>query len=198
MAKTILFVSGFRENIDEPGRRELMRMFHEKGYGARFVPIKWSRSTLDGWLRELEAIYEKYDANDVILAGFSFGAMTAFLAAARRNPSELWLFSLSPYFAEDMPYRKNTDTPSDLRDVGARRIAVFGRTSFRENAEKILCPTKIFMGEKEPLARGWGGHMLRRFTEAGALIKNARKIVAPNVGHDVSNPNYIGAIRGKI
>ena len=198
MAKTILFIPGFREDIDEPGRRELTQMFQDKGYSAQFVSIKWNHTTLDDWLGELNAVYEKYDAKDVILAGFSFGAVAAFAAAVRRNPSELWLLSLSPHFAEDITYRKKTDTPGDLRYVGARRIRVFEKVNFCENAEKIACSTKIFIGGKESSATHWGGNMLRRFTEAGKLIKNSQKIIAPHVGHDVGDPNYIKAIKENI
>ena len=100
--KTVLFVPGYPENLESRDYVSTISSIETAGYVVKFVPIEWARTTIDDWVAELEAEYSKHDPRDTVLAGFSFGAMTAFVAASKRNPSELWLFSLSGYFDEDI------------------------------------------------------------------------------------------------
>src|ERR1700745_701040 len=100
--KTVLFVPGYQEDIKSRDYTSTVRTIEKQGYKVKFVPINWVRTTIDNWVDELEAVYSKHDPADTILAGFSFGAITAFVAAVKQNPFELWLFSLSGYFDEDV------------------------------------------------------------------------------------------------
>ena len=118
--KTVLFVLGFPDDINALNYRAMMRAIEMKGYKVKFVPIRWKRTAVDDWVRELEQVYAKCDPADTVLAGFSFGAVTALVAAAHRVPAQLWLFSLSAVFADDRALTKpDKDT---LRIVGIRRL----------------------------------------------------------------------------
>lgn len=186
---TVLLVPGFREDIATRNYTCLINAIEAGGYTVRFVPIIWKQTTIEQWITELDAIYAQYDPKQTILAGFSYGAMTAFVSAARRNPYELWLFSLSPYFAEDLT-SKHMKT-SWLKKIGHRRVSAFAKLNFEFLAKSIHCKTYLFMGQKEidkwPI-------MNQRLNAANALVPNSTKVIAKGVGHDVTNVNYIQSI----
>jgi len=145
--KTVLFVPGFTEDITTRDYAATIAAINKKGYEVVFVPIQWKRTAIQSWVDELEKIYSKHNAQQTVLAGFSYGAMTAFVAATRQNPSELWLFSLSPYFAEDLE-SKNMK-PTWLKQIGKRRVADFSKLNFVPLAQSINCKTLLFVGGKE-------------------------------------------------
>ena len=64
-----------------------------------------------------------------------------------------------------------------------------------ELAVKIACPTKIFIGAKEISKYA---DMDKRSDEAHKRIKDGKLIVVDGVGHDVSDPKYIAAIRKEL
>jgi pimeloyl-ACP methyl ester carboxylesterase len=115
----------------------------------------------------------------------------AFVAATKRLPSELWLFSLSPYFSDDLPKLKK----SWKSNIGHRRVEAFGRLNFIQLANEITCPTLLILGlietQKYPM-------MQHRTNEAQAEIKNNRYIVVKDSDHDVADSNYIMVIKAAI
>ncbi len=185
--KTVLFVPGFREDISSRDYKSTIDAIESKGYKVKFVPIEWSRTTINDWTKELNNVYSNYDVADTILAGFSYGSMTAFMAAASKNPSELWLFSFSPYFSDDMPDMKK----SWLTNIGHRRADSFRKLDFNALAKSIKCKTLIIVGEVEankyPL-------LDKRSIIAHRKIANSRLMVAQGADHDVSDKQYISAI----
>lgn len=88
---------------------------------------------------------KRHDAEKTILAGFSFGALTAFIVASCRLLSELWLFSLSPFFSEDLPRVKQWE----LAQLGKRRVNVARNISFLNMAKTVTCPVMLFVGSEE-------------------------------------------------
>ncbi|MCA1806999.1 MAG: hypothetical protein LC687_03980, partial [Actinobacteria bacterium] len=120
-----------------------------------------------------------------VLSGFSLGAMVAFIAAANKNPSALWLYSLSPFFAEDLSAHSNPEA----YQVGKRRVRAFESVAFKDMVSQIYCQTALFAGENEP-------ELLRhRCEQANKLIKNSKLNVIPNCGHDVTDDKYIHSIK---
>lgn len=134
-------------------------------------------------------MYNQHDPAETILAGFSFGAMTALVTAAARNPIELWLFSISSFFAEDLisEYQKK----SWLRMIGTRRQLTFGQLHFAELADRINCKTLIFYGQIE--LDDWP-IMNERALDTKRRLKYGVYVAVPEVGHDVANEHYIKAI----
>jgi predicted alpha/beta hydrolase family esterase len=189
--KTVLFVPGFMEDLNSRDYKKTIKVIEEKGYKVKFVPIKWKRTTINDWVEELEKEYIKYDSKNVVLAGFSFGSITAFMSATERNPSELWLFSLSPYFSDDMSKMKKLW----LKYIGKHRDVAFSKLNFNKLAQKIKCKTLIFVGEAEakkyPL-------LDKRTKMANKKIKNSRVIIVPNCKHDVADERYITSIQKNI
>ncbi len=169
----------------------VLKAMQKKGYRTVFVPIKWKYTTPENWVSELEKVYKRYGADETILAGFSFGAVTAFLVAAKRNPSELWLFSLSSYFAEDTPSMKK----SWFRAIGKRRAEYFRKLSFNDKVAAINCKTLIFIGENEISKYPSMG---KRASIANDKITNSRLFEVSDTGHDVADKMYVDVIRKHI
>jgi pimeloyl-ACP methyl ester carboxylesterase len=187
--KTVLFVPGFQEDESSRDYQSTITAIQKKGYKVVFVPITWSRTTIKDWVKTLEVEYKKYDPKNTILAGFSFGAMTVFMSAVKKNPAELWLFSLSPYFAEDI---QSIDmNPAWLKHIGKRRVTTFNALNFSELSQKIACKTLVFYGQQE--LDKWP-EMNVRALDVQRSIKNNVYVAIPGVGHDVAHKKYISAI----
>ena len=189
--KTVLFVPGFKENLNSRNYKSTLDAIKSKGYKVKFVSINWERTVIDDWVNELDKEYSKYCPKDVVLAGFSFGSMTAFVSAVKQNPNALWLFSFSPYFSDDMPKLKK----AWLAYIGHRGASLFNNLDFDSLAKSIKCKTLIFYGELEARKYPLIGN---RSKIAKRHIKNSKLIEVLNSGHDVSNENYIKAIQANI
>lgn len=191
--KTVLLVPGFKEDLKSRDYKSTIKAIEDSGYKVCFVPIHWDRTAIDDWSRQLKSEYSKYNPKETILAGFSFGAMTVFVNATKQNPSELWLFSLSPYFNEDI-HSKNM-RKSWLNHIGHRRVSAFDKLVFKDLAKSIQCRTLIFAGKTE--LEKWPG-MKTRTLNAKDLILGSTLTVIDTVGHDVSDKLYIDTIRQAI
>lgn len=191
--KTVLFVPGFQEDQHFRDYTSAITAIEKRGYKVEFVPINWKRTTIEDWVSELDEAYASHDSDQTVLAGFSYGAMTALISATKRNPSELWLFSLSPYFAKDL--RSKNMKPTWLKHIGKRRVAAFSKLSFSELAENIRCKTLLFVGQVE--ANKWPV-MKERADEAHKLLKTNELVIIQDVGHDVADHRYIDKIKHSI
>lgn len=189
--KKVLFVPGFKEGLTDRDYESVINTIQNQGYDVEFVAIDWNRTIIDDWVSQLEAAYNQYDSKNVILAGFSYGAYITFVAASHRSPSALWLFSLSPYFAEDIPKLKK----SWLKAIGHRRADSFQKISFDQLAKKINCETLIVSGDKEnkkyPV-------LYERLKAANAAIRNSSYVIAKNSGHDIAAAGYMQTIKENI
>ena len=187
--KTVLFIPGYPEDINSRDYASTIKAIEKQGYKVKFVPIKWKRTTIEDWAKELDATYAKYDPQKTILAGFSYGAMTAFVSSLKRNPSELWLFSLSPYYAEDL--KSKNMKPTWLKDIGHRRVTAFGKLNFKNLSKEVTCKTLLFVGQLEidkwPIIG-------ERSTAAHKYLKDNELVVIKNVGHDVADKRYTDEI----
>jgi len=184
---------GHEQDIDTHNYRPAIRAIERRGYAVVFVPINWADTTVEDWVHEFDEVYEGYNPDDVILAGFSAGAMIAFICAAPRNPSALWLFSLSPYFAEDL--QSPLMDPLWLEGVGPRRVESSRQLHFDELAASIKCPTLLMDGEVE-IAR-WP-IMGERLTKAHRRLESSRLVVAKDADHDITSQPYITALEASI
>lgn len=190
--KTVLFIPGFQEDMKSRNYAATIKAIENAGYKVKFVDINWRRTTINHWVDEFNAVYKDFSPETTILAGFSYGAMTAFIAATSRNPTELWMFSLSPYFAEDIA--DPTFKQSWLRGIGRRRVDTFKALSYKKLVKQINSKIKYFYGEIE----------LTTFPDISYRhkISNAnphmQTIFIPNAKHDVASQVYIDAIEHSI
>jgi pimeloyl-ACP methyl ester carboxylesterase len=185
--KTVLLCPGNRETIENMPYPNLIKAIEKAGYKVKFIPIKWKYSTIHDWIAQLEGKYLKLDPKNTILAGFSFGSMIVFAEAAKRPPAELWLFSLSPYFAEDLPLLKDRWK----KGIGKKRVKVFEGLKFNELVKGISSKTLLFAGDEEMKKYP---DLAYRFEDAHTKIPNSKLIIAEDVGHDVTHPDYIKTI----
>ncbi|HSH18523.1 MAG TPA: alpha/beta hydrolase [Candidatus Saccharimonadales bacterium] len=184
--KTVLFVPGFQEDKTSRDYAATIQAIEKRGYTVQFVAINWKRTTIKYWTRELDKVYAKYEPGQTILAGFSFGAMTAFMAATKRNPAELWLFSLSPYFAEDA--KDDATKEKWLKTLGKRRTTGFCELNFNHLSQSLSCKTSLFVGQLEIDQWPETGERAR---QAHARIQDSELHVVQGAGHDVTHPQYI-------
>jgi len=189
--KTVLFIPGFREDLKTRDYKSIIKAIESKGYTVQFVPINWQRTVISDWVEELDKVYANYDPKDTILAGFSYGSMTAFMSATKKNPAELWLFSFSPYFSDDMPKLKK----SWLNNIGHRRADAFRALDFNKLAKAITCKTLIIVGDVEAKKYPLIGNRSR---VAHKAIKRSRLITVAGSDHDVTDKSYITAILAAI
>lgn len=180
--ETVLFVPPYGEN--DPGKlKSTLSLIEKKGYSVKLIEIDW-RATVDVWVHQLKAASIVLDSKKKIYAGFSFGAITCLVAAASCNPAQLWLMSLSPYFAEDVP-EHSVERAAYVRE---NRLEHVTSLRFGPLASKITCPTTLFVGADE--SEGSRG----RTTEAHRAIPGSRLIVVPGTKHDLYTPNYQRAL----
>ena len=188
--KKLLFVPGFQEDADSRNYEAVMRAFRDNGYDPLFVNIDWRRTTQADWVKQLEMVRKEVGVG-AVLAGFSFGALTALVSAANVVPAELWLFSLSPLFSEDA----SSWTASDKKILGKRRLAIAYETSFASLAPKVTCPVALFLGRKE--ITQWP-EMKQVFDRAMNLLPDVQSRMIDGVGHVVDDQRYVEAIRQSI
>ncbi len=115
-------IPGNGEDLKSRDYQAVLNMYKELGYEPKFVTIDWKYKTIDDWVGQVKAEIPEKDLKESILSGFSWGSMIALTIAANyTNPKKLLLYSLSPYFAEDLPHVKGTW----LKWAGKRRVATF-------------------------------------------------------------------------
>ncbi|HXY18153.1 MAG TPA: alpha/beta hydrolase [Candidatus Nitrosopolaris sp.] len=182
-------IPGAFEDVKSRGYRALLDTYKELGYQPEFVRIDWKYKTIDDWVEQVKSEIPKENVQSSLLSGFSWGSMIALAVAAEHtNPKKLLLFSLSPYFAEDLPHVKKPW----FRWAGKNRISTFKNFYMNELADKIDCPTVIFIGSKEVSKYS---DMRRRTREAHKRIKGSRLVIIDGVKHDVADPKYVAAIK---
>jgi hypothetical protein len=180
-------IPGNGEGLKSRNYQAVLDLYKELGYEPHFVPIEWRYKTIDSWVAQVQAHIPQKDLENSILSGFSFGSMIAFCVAARVNPKKLLLFSLSPYFKEDMPLPLKWENWQ-----GKRRMERFRQLSFNDLAPNIKCPTILFLGsvEKEKYQKSW-----ERTQVAHRRIKGSRVVLSKDVAHNVEDPKYTAAIK---
>ncbi len=166
--KTVLFFPGFKST--EEKCRPVLGCIEEKGYHAKFGMIDWNGTTFDDWIEQARMAYAYYDPKEVILAGHSLGAVTAFALAAESNPYALWLMSLSGRFAEDIP--RFTQKTRD--HLGARVVESLGQVSFGTLVATIGCTTLLILGDLEA----------KQYPELAFRVHETYEILSAKLGLD--------------
>jgi esterase/lipase len=180
-------IPGSGENLQSRDYAAILEAYRQQGYEPQFLSITWKYKTIDDWVRQVQAQVTDDDLRQSLVSGFSFGAMIALTVAAKVNPKQLLLFSLSPYFQEDMPLPAKWE-----QWVGKRRVDNFRRLSFDDLAARIHCPTVLFGGSLE-LERY--KNMQKRIDQAHKKISGSQSVVIDGVAHDAAHPAYVKAIK---
>jgi pimeloyl-ACP methyl ester carboxylesterase len=181
--KKVLFVPGMGSTLRNGNYDNLMAAAGGGGRPAEFVPIDWNGTSPNDWLNRLRRVYRRYEPRDVILAGFSMGAVTALRLAAERPPAGLLLCSLSPYFRETVG-----GIPEEWSIMNAHLVRSLGNVSLDALADKVDCTAAVLVGGAEH------GSMYSAAQRAATLIVDASFYAVPGAGHDMLDDRYIDAI----
>ena len=185
MDSVVYIIPGYTENVRTRGYRQVIRFFKQKHIKPVVVNIHWKYHTMLDYLDQFIAQYKPLAGRKTYLFGFSFGAMVAFLASSLINPDKLYLCSLSPYFKEDLTYIKKRGRKA----LGKRKIRDFKTISFHDIAKKVFCKTILVAGNQE------SPDVLRRAYLARHEITKAKFYLAKGATHDLSQPEYLNALK---
>lgn len=180
--RTAIVVPGFGENGRSRAYVAVARCLRRAGWRVVLCVPKWSRRTADDWLAHVLLACRREARRGGKLAGFGFsaGAMALYRASGQVRFERLWLCSVSPFFAEDVPLLP----PFVWKVLGARRKAAF---------QRAVPPTKPLVG-RSWVAFGEGEWKL----VAGRARRVARHLsgemeAVPGAPHDIGHPSYLAA-----
>jgi pimeloyl-ACP methyl ester carboxylesterase len=196
--KVAIVIPGFMQHVREGrGHRTyepLLSDLNDAGYVIIAVTVTWAYRTMDDWLAEAEKQIQGIDTKDALLIGFSYGAMISSVLATRHEFGRVFLCSLSPYFAEDVPHLR----VSWLAMAGKRRIEVFKKLRFADIVKNYKArETIVFAGTSE-MVRRKAPVLKERCLEAAAKLPHARFVPAEGAGHDISQAGYAAAIKAQL
>jgi alpha/beta superfamily hydrolase len=182
-------IPGWGEDLKDRNYKAVLDVYKQAGYQPEFVTVKWSYKDIHDWVEQVKSKIPKPELENSLLSGFSFGAMVSLILAAEyATPKKLILYSLSPYFAEDIPKLK----PSWIKGIGQRKTKIFKKLPMEPLAKKVKCPTSIFVGKSE------GPESEHRAREAHKIIKRSDLHVLEGVEHDVADPRYVLAMKDSL
>jgi len=185
MKKIAYIIPGFTENIKDKGYREVVKSFEARNYQAVLVRISWKYKVMSDYVDEFLDQVTHNNNDKACFFGFSFGAMIALISATRLDIQSLFLFSLSPFFKEDL---KNL--PKYIKkDIGKKRLEDFEKYSFKELAEQINCRTILAAGEREHR------YLLGRVEDAHNKIKESELFIINKAKHNISQKEYRNKLR---
>lgn len=189
-SETLFIIPGFKEKISDGQYVALRKMFFEKGFNVKMVPIIWHRKVMTDWVVQFVDFFQKNSGKKNAVFGFSFGAMIALITAEQLRPDRLVLCSLSPYFSEDLI--KIPDWWK--RFMGRRRIADLEKFSMRSAAKRVKAKAKVFVGgaERERFPQ------LAVRCDAAARALSTSVIVIDGVRHDIGDHRYRDALNREI
>lgn len=187
MKKIAYIIPGYKQSYKrQKGYNKIAEFFEEKGIKPIHIELDWSavksgqyKSYSDQFLKKCK----KVNGAKVYILGFSFGAVVAFLTAAKIKPDVLILCSLSPYFREDL----KTLRSAWLKDWN--KNFKNNDYSFNKIAKNIKTKTYIICGDKE------GIEVEKRAIAAKRLIENSSLFIAKEAKHNVGQKEYLNIIK---
>jgi pimeloyl-ACP methyl ester carboxylesterase len=193
VVKRILYlVPGAGQSARGLSYRPLRRLFAKEGFLVVPVSIKWKQFDL-GWLPEYAQAVERaviQEPHEAYLLGFSWGAVSALVAAKRMKPKALILCSLSPYFAEDRFFCQQFLMEKSLERFQTIKLEERMMALPFTKAVRITVPkTFVLYGEKEP------GVLINRCVSTANAIPQAKLISLPRTPHNILAPAYLRAIK---
>lgn len=184
--KIVYIIPGYGESHKrQGGYNKVAKFFNAQGIKAIHIKINWHKQkprSFENYVKQFLKQYKKPKNTKVYTLGFSYGAVIAFLTAAKTKPTNLILCSLSPYFKEDQRYLK----PAWLK--WWRKTFIESNYLFKEFTPKIKAKTYLIVGERESSV------CLRRATDANKRISKSHLIIAKGAKHNISQKEYLRSI----
>ena len=189
MSKTLFLIPGFTHSVKENAYKKVSAVFKKHDYTVIGFEPSWKRSTVSDQAAAFISFVEskKINPDECAFLGFSFGAIIALIGAGKIKPKELFLCSLSPYFAEDIKIM----SANWKKFIGKKRVADFTTMNCKKLCAQIHSSTHLFVGGKEsnkfPI-------LLRRIKAAHASISGSTLTLIPNAIHDIGQKEYLDAL----
>ena len=184
MNKTIYIIPGHGGAAKDPEAKKLVATFKSHGIKPIIVKIAWKgkkpllfQKYIDQFLKQ----YKKEKGEKTYILGFSFGAMIAYLSAAKTKPSGLILCSLSPYFEEDFATNPEKWTKWWAKNYKENFI-------FKDSSSRVKSKTHILLGDKE------GPEILARGKEAQRQISGSTLTVISGGRHNIAQKQYLAEL----
>ena len=188
--KIAYIIPGYNESHSKQrGYNKIAKLFEESGVTPVRVEIDWKHSDpkcFTDYTEQFLKVYKKQKNTETYVLGFSYGAMVAFLTAAKTKPKALILCSLSPFFEEDL---------IDLKPAWVRwwkKNFTESDYSFTKTASKIKSKTYLIVGEKEDKS------CIIRAKDAKKKIQDSHLSIAKGAEHKVGQEEYLKAIKSVI
>ncbi|MBU6500950.1 MAG: alpha/beta hydrolase [Patescibacteria group bacterium] len=187
MKKIAYIIPGYGEShLRQRGYNKIAKFFEMRGIIPIQVDINWRvkkfGKMLTDYTKQFLKAYKKQEGVDVYILGFSLGATTAFLTAARTKPRALILCSLPPRFKEDSKNVKPAWIQWRRKNFSDRDY------SFAKIAPKIKSKIYLLVGENEDRS------YLIRAKDAKKKLKNANLTIVKKARHNISQKEYLAAV----
>jgi hypothetical protein len=158
-----------------------------KGFRVVPVPILWNHQTIDSYMKKFIQFYSKNKGEYNIVLGQSYAGMVALLSAQKLQPDELYLCSMSAFFAEDKDLTKRAYR---IEKLGSQREKSH-RSLFRQPALDYVntsgTQVTLLHGEKEVTSFPY---LVSQTKKIHSELKNSQLVVIPNCDHGMRHPNY--------
>lgn len=185
MNKIVYIIPGNGEShTKQKGYVKLEKLFKKNGITPVHVEMDWDKNPgkFKDFGQQFLRKYKKPRNTEVYILGFSFGAVAAFLSAAKTKPAAFIFCSLSPYFLEDQKNLK----PTWLKWF--RKNMVDSDYSFVALAPTITSKAYFVVGSEEDYS------CLYRARNAKRLISGSSLIIAKGAKHNLGQKEYLAAL----
>lgn len=182
MKRTVYIIPGYDEFFNvQKGYRKIAQYFINQDFQVIHIKIDWKQTTdgFESYIKQFKKQFNKHTKDDeVIILGYSFGSMVAFLTAKFTNPNLLILCSPSPYYLED------------LNKIERRWLKWWDKNfksnySFKETVKNIKTKTFILYGTLEHRS------VIQRSWQMRSHLKNSQLFKVMNAKHNLHSKIYI-------
>lgn len=186
MKRIAYIIPGLGEShTRQKGYDKIAKFFEAQGITPVHVEIDWHAkkpARFSYFTQQFLKQYKKPRGAQVYVLGFSFGAMTVFLSAAKTKPTAFVFCSLSPYFEEDLKNLK----PAWVKWF--RKSLEKSDYLFKESAKNISAPSHFIVGSEESES------CLKRARSARRAIPDSTLTIAKGAKHNISQKEYLAAV----
>jgi len=192
---TVFILSGFilGENASTITEfDDFENLLRKKGYEVVRVAIDYDKHTHTTYIAEFLDKYSTLKTEQNIVIGNSFGAVVALFSAPDFLPTELYLCSMSPFFAETLADERYYDYA--MQEFGKDRADDLKAYSTIEIAHKINqlnIPVHFTYGEFET---GIYDHLVDFNKAYQQSFISSDIVMIPNAPHGMRDPSYYHAI----
>lgn len=188
MKKIVYVIPGHDEFYDkQKGYKVIGKLFEEQDFQVYPIKINWKvkDNNFDNYIQQFNKQANRHSKKDqVVILGYSFGAMIALKASASIKPNLLILCSLSPYYVENYSSMR----PSWL---SWWKKHFSNEYSFHAQIKPIKFPVYFVFGALEDIS-------IKKLARLGrSSLEKSRLFIASEAKHNLHSKFYLSKL-GKI